>query len=332
MSPDRERAPAALEASPWPGRLVAAAVVVLVPLFLFGGSVTTLGAGLAVEGWWNAEGHFMPFFPVEKWFRDLHTFVEHSHRLIGMVLGLLMVAAVVATWRADPRPRARGLVLAALAGVCVQGWIGGSRVLEASPRLAFLHGAFAQLVFALMAAVLVHQSRAWRAAPRGPSPRAAGLRRAAVAAALFVYGQIVLGAFYRHALRNPGLFEDPGRALALHLGGAFAALGAVALLAARLGAAADAGDPGSATLGALRRRLIALVAVQMGLGFLAWGARRGGAVEVPEWAFATAHVLVGAALLAHCVMAAMWSWRALERGEHVGAPARGALAGDGGAA
>ena len=72
--------------------------LVLLPLFAFGGSVTTLGAGMAVTGWWNAEGSFMPFFPIDKWFRDLGTFVEHSHRQFGLVLGLLMIAAVVATW------------------------------------------------------------------------------------------------------------------------------------------------------------------------------------------------------------------------------------------
>ena len=49
----------------WPARAALASVVFAVPLVLFGGSVTTLGAGMAVDGWLVAEGHFLLFFPLE---------------------------------------------------------------------------------------------------------------------------------------------------------------------------------------------------------------------------------------------------------------------------
>ena len=71
----------------WPHRLALATVVAAIPLLLFGGSVTSLEAGMAIDGWLVLErgrgDHFLFFYPVEKWFRDVGTFVEHSHRLCG---------------------------------------------------------------------------------------------------------------------------------------------------------------------------------------------------------------------------------------------------------
>ena len=313
---DRVASPQA-GSSVWPRRLLGAAGLVLLPLFVFGGSVTTLGAGMAVQGWWNAEGHFMPLFPVEKWFRDLNTFVEHSHRQFGMVIGLLMIAATVVTLRRDPRRSARVLVCSGLLAVCFQGFLGGSRVLENSPQLAFLHGTFAQGVFALLCAAWVHQSPAWRQAPRLASTQTHALRKTALLACAIVYVQIALGAWYRHTLRTGLAGEALGR-LGLHLVGAFVTFGATLLLAARFQATL-AGLPQSpaipATLLSIPARLRLLLGVQFALGFLAFGLHGSGApgqVQVAEWAMATLHVLVGAMLLAQVVMASMWSWRAFQ--------------------
>jgi cytochrome c oxidase assembly protein subunit 15 len=296
-----------LAASPWPRRFAGAAALVLVPLFLFGGSVTTLGAGMAVQGWWNAEGHFLPFFPLEKWFRDLGTFVEHSHRQFGMLIGLLMLAAIVTTFRWDRRPSARWLVSLAFGAICVQGWIGGSRVLENSPGLAFLHGSFGQIVFACLAAVWVHQSPAWREPGSGDRSAAAPSPRLAWLAVVLVWIQSTLGGWYRHTLRT-GMSGDAAGRLGMHLIGAFCVLGLVLVLAAALQRAAQA-DP-HAPWGRQRAKLLALVAIQFALGFLAFGLEGVGPVGFAEWLTATAHVLVGAALLAQCVTVAMFSRRA----------------------
>ncbi|TDJ70869.1 MAG: hypothetical protein E2O39_09375 [Planctomycetota bacterium] len=298
---------AAIEDSAWPGRFALAAVVLLLPLFLFGGTVTTIGAGMAVEGWWNAEGHFMPFFPVEEWFRDLATFVEHSHRLFGMAVGLAVLAATVATFRYDTRRSSRFLVVAATLAVCIQGWLGGSRVLADSPRFAFLHGAFAQAVFALLVALAVHQSRRWRAADvRGAAaaPRLAAIRRAGLVASVLVYVQIVLGAWYRHGLRN-GLGENLAARMTLHLVTAFLVAAVLLWLASKLASA----DAGGGVLDQLRRRILVLLGFQFALGFIAWGARAPDRVSFVEWLVATLHVLGGALILAHCVLATLWAYR-----------------------
>jgi cytochrome c oxidase assembly protein subunit 15 len=304
---------AAIDSSAWPGRFALAAAVLLLPLFIFGGTVTTIGAGMAVDGWWNAEGHFMPLFPIEKWFRDLATFVEHSHRLFGMAVGLAMLAATVATFRYDKRRSSRLLVVVGTLAVCVQGWLGGSRVLEDSPQLAFLHGAFAQAVFALLVALAVHQSRRWRNADtegmadtRGvaAAPRLAALRRAGLVASAVVYVQIVIGAWYRHGLRN-GLGENIAAALTLHLMTAFLVALVLFWLASKLAAAAE----GQGVLEALRRRVLYLLAFQVALGFVAWGAQDPSRVSFVEWLVATLHVLGGALILAHCVLATLWAQR-----------------------
>jgi heme A synthase len=291
--------------APWTRRFLLAAVVALLPLFVFGGSVTTLGAGMAVQGWWNAEGHFMPLFPLEKWFRNLPTFVEHSHRQLGLVVGLAMICACASAWLSDRRLRARMLVLGATLAVALQGWLGGSRVLEASPELAFLHGACAQLVFALMLAAHLYFSPRWSSFGVRTYARARSLRCAAVLAFVATYAQIAVGAAYRHSLRT-GLGGNAAERFNLHLVGGCVAAILIALLGSKLGEAAD-GDLDSPLHGD-RRRMQGLLAAQIGLGLLAHLFHRSGSVGFAEWLFATLHVLVGALLLAHCAFAIMWAF------------------------
>lgn len=285
--------------SSWPWRLAVATALAAVPLVLFGGSVTTLGAGMAVEGWLVAEGHFLLFFPVQEWFRDTATFVEHTHRLFGVLVGLCAIATVVATWDRDPRRSARLAALGGLLAVSLQGVLGGFRVLEASPRLAFLHGALAQAVFALLCVVALVLAPAWRTSRAERAPLGRGTRTLALLAPLFVYAQIVVGALYRHALR-PQPAAEAGGLLLLHAGGAVVVAVWVATLAG-LVARARAGGRGL--------RLALLLAAQIVLGLVAWIGHRPGALGPLEWGVSIAHVLGGALLLAETSVLALWAWR-----------------------
>jgi cytochrome c oxidase assembly protein subunit 15 len=312
-------------------RFAVATAACSVPLILFGGSVTTLGAGMAVDGWLVAEGHFLPLFPVEKWFRDLPTIVEHTHRLFGVLVGLCAALALAFGWRAG-RP---WMPLAALVAVCGQGALGGFRVLEDSPELAFLHGALAQAVFALLVVVAVTLSGRWSEHDTRPStgergdhgphaPR--GLARAARLAVTLVFAQVVLGAWYRHGLRT-GLDEGLATRLALHFAGAFCVALAVFALAGRLERlVAEAGAPAPLVRG--RRDLLRLLGVQLFLGLFAWAARTAGPVSGVEWATSVLHVLFGGLLLAQCATIAVWIPRVAPREERAGA----ATAAQGGAA
>lgn len=283
--------------SAWAGRWALLAALCAVPLFAFGGAVTTLEAGLAVEGWWNAEGHFLPFFPIEKWLRDPETFVEHTHRLFGMLVGFFALAAVVQSLRVGA---GRAIAAAALLAVCVQGTLGGLRVLEKSSDLAFLHGVFGQGVFALLACSALLLSARWAQDERGAPLAEAPTRMAAWTTGL-IYLQIALGAWYRHGLR-PVAAEGVAGRLHLHLFGALVVLGAVSALAARLKASERP------ELVRIARQLHALLGVQLLLGALSWIALSS------EWAglelvASVLHVITGALLLARSLTSALWSRR-----------------------
>jgi len=314
---------------PWAGRCALGAAASAVPLVLFGGSVTTLGAGMAVQGWLIAEGHFLVFFPVDKWFRDVGTFVEHTHRLFGILVGLFLLAGLAASWRAGAR--ARGWALVTLAAVVAQGALGGFRVLENSPELAFVHGAVAQAVFALLCLNAFTQSSmaAPRASLSAPARSAArGLQPTAWIALGVLYAQVVIGAWYRHGLRPEPVEGHMGR-FALHALGAVLVLGALAQLVRRGNELVASGAQLPPRLTRALVWLPRLLLVQLLLGGLAWAGFRPGALGPAEWLLSIAHVFGGALLLADTAVIALEATR-LARGADAnlassnGQPAMGA--------
>jgi cytochrome c oxidase assembly protein subunit 15 len=258
-------------------------------LVAFGGAITTLRAGMAIDGWWvldrGAGDHFLLAYPLEKWFATSGTFAEHTHRLVGVLVGLLSIAYALLRTFEKPRSGFKlALAWSGLLAVCLQGSVGGFRVLENSPELAFLHGALAQLVFALLGANVVVSAAAWNSSA-GTAARDL---------------QIVLGAWLRHA--------GVELALTLHIVVAAFATGAVVSLARSLRRA----SAHAAQLAALGARLAALLVAQLALGLTTLAAifvvSGGFTAEVSgaETLSATLHVLVGALLLQQTVAAAMW--------------------------
>jgi cytochrome c oxidase assembly protein subunit 15 len=233
-------------------------------------------------------------YPLSEMLASTGVFWEHSHRLWGALVGLCVVALALAVWRFDRRSAPRWLALLALAGVCAQGVLGGLRVLENSPRLAFVHGALAQALFAVLAAcVCVESPRAGPDGERRPR-RAPALDRLALLAAPLVLLQSTVGAWLRHS--------GAELALVTHVALAFATAG-VALACAR--ELVRTPDPVLTRCG---RRIRWLVGVQFALGILAaiWVYLVTGPhnpVSIGEAVFATAHVGCGALLLAACVEA-----------------------------
>ena len=315
--------------SPWPRRIAWALLLASIPLILFGGTVTTLRAGMAEDGWLRPDGYLLWLYPLELRLRSAGVFVEHHHREIGSLVGLLAIALVLATWIGDKRRSARLLALGTLLAICVQGAIGGFRVLEANPELAFLHGALAHGVFALIGANAVVASRGWvaarpasfRATLRASTDGAMELWRATVLAVAVVYGQIIAGAWLRHSGEN--------LALLVHLILAAAALVAVLAAATSMGrhaAGARADDSGRALLARTARRLKVLLGIQLALGAASaigvFGFSGGFEAEVSgiELVFSTLHVLFGALLLLQTSNAALWVHRLAAAEERV-APA-----------
>ena len=76
-------------------------------LILFGGLVTNTGAALAVPDWPTTFGYNMFLFPWSRMVGGI--FYEHSHRLMGALVGLLTLALAAALWREGGRLRRLGL-------------------------------------------------------------------------------------------------------------------------------------------------------------------------------------------------------------------------------
>lgn len=262
--------------------LTAAATCVLI---VFGGLVTNTGAALAVPDWPTTFGQNMLLFP---WSRMVGgVFYEHSHRLLGALVGALTLALAAALWSRGGRLRALGLV--AVVAVVAQGVVGGLRVVLQADALAMVHGPLAQAFFALLVSLAVVTS------PRMARPLAAvdGATRAlTVAAALLVYAQIVFGALLTH-----------GGRIDLHLAGAVGVFALAPVATARL---RRAGDPVAAPAA---RMLLVLLGVQLLLGVAAYVARfspvwiPGG--QVTMLAAPVAHRLAGGLVLATAVVLAV---------------------------
>ena len=239
----------------WPHRVACVTAGATVGLIVAGGLVTNTGAALAVPDWPTTFGHSLFLFPWSGMVGGV--LVEHGHRLLGAGIGMLTVALAVTLGFGDVRRWVRGLGCLAVVLVCVQGLIGGLRVVLLRDGLAPVHGCLAQLFFALLVGIAVVTGRGWRQPPVVP---AAARRLAPLGglAAAGVYGQVVLGAFTTH-----------GTALWWHVAGAVvttAVLIGVALTVLR-GAREDP------ILAWWARALKVILLAQLALGLGAYAAR-----------------------------------------------------------
>jgi cytochrome c oxidase assembly protein subunit 15 len=265
-------------------RLAVATAGATCVLILFGGLVTNTGAALAVPDWPTTFGHNMFLYPWSGMVGGV--FYEHSHRLLGALVGLLTVALAAGLWRLGGRLRWLGIV--AVVAVVAQGLLGGLRVVLLQDALAIVHGCLAQAFFGLLAALVVLTS------PRGtPAPNAdPSLRALAVLAAGVVYLQIVFGALLTHAGR-----------IDLHLVGALAVF---ALLPVVTGRVRHGGDPAA---GRVSRALLVLLAVQLLLGIGSFLSRFSSiwipGEQVTMLVLPVAHRLAGSLIFAAAVMLAV---------------------------
>ena len=186
--------------SPRLHRIALLTAVATFPLIFMGGLVTSHGAGMSVPDWPNSYGYNMFTFPPSKWIGGI--FYEHTHRLMGTVVGLCAIALTIAAWKLEPRRWARWLATGVLGAVIFQGILGGLRVVWVNLDLAIVHACFAQAFFCLAASVSVVTSRWWINAPAlaTSDPRSGGRRLIglAVACLFAIYLQLVIGAVMRH--------------------------------------------------------------------------------------------------------------------------------------
>jgi heme a synthase len=177
----------------WLSRFAKLSVVATFALIFLGALVTSKNAGLAVPDWPLSFGSLNP----PGWWEMELVRLEHSHRLVGALIGVLTITLAVWTWRAESRRWVRWLAVAAVAGVCVQGIMGGLRVTQLSTALAVVHGCIAQL---FLSAMIVLATALSPVAKNGYA-LSSNIRNTRVASLILVsavFLQLIAGAIMRH--------------------------------------------------------------------------------------------------------------------------------------
>ena len=175
-------------------------------LLFMGGFTTSIGAGMVFLDWPLSDGSLNP----QGWLSDQDMFAEHSHRLLGAQVGLLVMAIGIWIFLKEERPWLRRLALFAFLLVTVQGLLGGGRVLFdelniqsdhnlLAQTLAIIHACAAQIFLCVMVAVSLGLTRFWvehNAGLSRPMPR--DLKLWGLAACAVIFLQLIAGAVMRH--------------------------------------------------------------------------------------------------------------------------------------
>jgi cytochrome c oxidase assembly protein subunit 15 len=287
--------PSQLRISPWPHRLAVALALVTFPLIWVGGLVTTYDAGMAVPDWPSTYGYNLLLYPWQSWLAapwDL--FIEHGHRLLGALAGLLCLALVAVAYFSDGRRWLRGAAIGALALVILQGVLGGARVLLDARLVALLHGCVGPLFFAYLAALTVMTARSATKADVAMDATGRRLVSAPWMMTALAYLQIVLGAMVRHVplAASPQWFRA---ALFLHLLMAgwltFQIMATTVLVVRAWSTSKQNGFLGPAAL------LCGLVIVQLGLGIGTYIVKYSWPAWMSEYSFAATYVVEEKGLL-----------------------------------
>jgi cytochrome c oxidase assembly protein subunit 15 len=183
-------------------------------LICSGGMVTSKGVGLAVPDWPTTFGYNMFMFPVSKWIGGI--FFEHTHRLIASTVGFLTIILAVWIWRTEDRQSVRNLSLLAVAGVVLQGILGGLRVTMLKDQIGIFHACLAQAFLALIVLIALMTTDFWRALDPdlfGSTEQVSSwrwqMKCLAIATTIAIYIQLALGATMRHQHRDLAILDFP---------------------------------------------------------------------------------------------------------------------------
>ena len=278
-----------LSYSPWLHRIALLTAGATFLLIVIGGIVTSTESGLAVPDWPTTFGYNMFLYPLSEMVGGI--LYEHSHRLMGSLVGLLTIGLLVMLMVKDSRRWIKWLGVAALISVSVQGLLGGLRVTELNLNLAIVHACLAQAFFALLCGICWFTSRDWfenQSESTVDTVSAKKLRRLSLITTCLIYVQLIFGAILRHT----------GNRLDAHLLLAFLVTLHIFLLARRFFSIGGETQSIGQTLPLL---LLGLLAVQLMLGLGAYITKLT-AVGATASALltdivTTAHVAVGALML-----------------------------------
>ena len=183
-------------------------------LICSGGMVTSKNVGLAVPDWPTTFGYNMFLFPISKWIGGV--FFEHTHRLIASTVGLLTLILAIWIWRVEDRQSLRNLALIAVAGVILQGILGGLRVTTLKDQIGIFHACIAQAFLGLIVLVALMTTAFWRKSDaklfgltEQVPKRHSRAKTLAIATTIAIYIQLALGATMRHQHRDLAILDFP---------------------------------------------------------------------------------------------------------------------------
>ena len=273
--PQDRRTARSTRLAPWIHLLsMALGILVLLTIF-FGSAVTSREAGDS-DPTWNP---FLFF----RWWRAAAggLAIELDHRKFGTFVGLLALAHVLFMYLGEPRQGLRRLGYWVFGAICLQGVLGGVRVLSVNHEatiaflgenfgdpqnfrvgLAMAHGFLAQLILSGYLWIWLQTRKGWREGrfQVWNSAFAAKTQRSLTIVCYMLAVQLILGTFLRHD-------RDPRHGIVwVHL--AWGITTAALLLV--VGARSRARIPEAFTLNGLTGLARTIVILQIFLGFLAW--------------------------------------------------------------
>jgi cytochrome c oxidase assembly protein subunit 15 len=217
---------------------------------------------MAFADWPTSDGHHMLLYPWLKSTGD--KFLEHGHRLAGMLIGIVSLLFTGWAFLVDRRPAMGRFAVLVLLGVIAQGVLGGMRVRMNQDDMALLHGNFAAWVFTAMCLTVLASGNAATEITDAVRP-SVGLLIASGAAFLSVFVQYILGGRLRHLGSSDAWLIHPWFAIAVVL-----AVLAVHYLAGR---------QHLPRIQTTAQAALWLVFAQAALGLFTWGAKYG----YPAW-------------------------------------------------
>jgi cytochrome c oxidase assembly protein subunit 15 len=205
------------EYQPWLFAFCVFALCWITPLLFAGGFTTSIRAGMAFLDWPLSNGSLNP----TDWTVQSDMRAEHSHRLLGMIVGLLSLSLLVLTWLREERSWMRVLARVLVLVVVLQGVLGGARVRFdvlntmadhnlVAQSFAVAHACGAMIVLGILVALTIGSSRRW-IEHQGGLPRAvpSSLKRWGIACTVAIFLQILVGAIMRHADAGLAIAQFP---------------------------------------------------------------------------------------------------------------------------
>src|SRR5439155_23084860 len=195
----------------WLNRFAWLTCVSTLLLICSGGMVTSKNVGLAVPDWPTTFGYNMFLFPVSRWVGGI--LFEHTHRLIGSLVGFLTIILAVWLWLCADRRWVRNLGVIAVIGVILQGILGGLRVTMMKDQIGIFHACVAQAFLALLVFIALVTTQIWHSLTRRlvDSQKLSPIKTLTVAITVAIYVQLALGATIREQHRDLAVLDFPTR-------------------------------------------------------------------------------------------------------------------------